>query len=681
MQLNRLTAISYSALSLLGLGILSSSTAYSESTYELEKTSVFGVDSNISHLSQQPVRVEMITKAELEATHAIDLKDALKYTAGIQMRQLRGKSGEGVWLQGYDSDRVAVLVDGLPVAAGTGSSVDINQIAIGDVERIEVSKGAMSAIYGTSAMGGVVNVITKAPQQGQQASLTYTGGTWGSQDESNDRVPMGKQHVQAGYSFGNAHTFGQIFIDEQTSNGFRIEGSDETQGWQGNKLNTSIKTVFTLNETTELTVSPRLYREDIQTINDNVIGGVGKVPKAKIDITEKDYASALLTKQVNDKSLFKLNYSFEDFQNESRQDTIQTERIEQSRTTDIEHSGVIAQYELSPNYVNKYVLGIEYLNDSMNVKTRKEESSGATPETIEVNDKQAINRNAFFQLSRQIDPEVEMLISGRLNDNPKYGRNFSPMLNFQFLPMDLLPGDLSFRFGYGHGYRTPNIKELYYFFDHSHLGYIVVGNENLQPESSKNWQASMEWQPNKQTSFDISFFHNRIKDLISSDYEDPELTEEFSNEYGSTVTGNQYTNIENAITQGTELTLSYVFNDHIKYRFGYAYLSSEDEKTGNVLTQRPEHDIKLSLDASITEKTLATVKYNYSSEQYSDSANLNETPAFSQIDLKLNYDLNKNIKLFGGVNNLTAEQKETFDGKDLRPDEGRYTYVGITIKN
>ena len=151
----------------------------------------------------------------------------------------------------------------------------------------------MSAIYGTSAMGGVVNVITKAPQQGQQASLTYTGGTWGSQDESNDRVPMGKQHVQAGYSFGNAHTFGQIFIDEQTSNGFRIEGSDETQGWQGNKLNTSIKTVFTLNETTELTVSPRLYREDIQTINDNVIGGVGKVPKAKIDITEKNYASEL----------------------------------------------------------------------------------------------------------------------------------------------------------------------------------------------------------------------------------------------------------------------------------------------------------------------------------------------------------------------------------------------------
>lgn len=680
MQLKRLPPISSTAICLM-TGLLISTTAHSESDYELEKATVFGVDSTIGHLSQQPVRVEMITKAELEATHAIDLKDALKYTAGIQMRQLRGKSGEGVWLQGYDSDRVAVLVDGLPVAAGTGSSVDINQIAIGDVERIEVSKGAMSAIYGTSAMGGVVNVITKTPQSGQQAKLTYTGGTWGSQDESNDRVPMGKQHVQAGYSYGSSNTYGQIFVDEQVSNGFRIEGSDETQGWQGRKLNTSIKTVFKLNESTVLTVSPRLYREDIETINDNVVGGVGKVPKAKIDITEKDYVSALLTKKVDGQNLFKINYSFENFENESRQDTIQTERIEQSRTTEIEHSGFIAQYEFSPNYVNKYVMGIEYLNDAMNVNTRKEESSGETPETIEVDDKQATNRNAFFQASHQIKPEVEVLLSGRLNDNPKYGRNFSPMMNIQLLPMDLLPGDLSFRFGYGHGYRTPNIKELYYFFDHSHLGYIVVGNEDLQPESSKNWQASMEWQPNKKTSFDISFFHNRIKDLISSEYEDPELTDEFSKEYGSTVTGNQYTNIENAITQGTELTFSYVLNDYIKYRFGYAYLNSEDEKTGNTLTQRPEHDIKLSLDTSITEKTLATIKYNYTSEQYSDSANLNETPAFSQIDLKLNYDLSKNIKLFSGVNNLTGAQKETFDGKDLRPDEGRYTYIGIKIKN
>ena len=679
--MSRLTQFSLLAVCFISIPTYAESDHDDHGSHQLEKQSIFGNPDVMGHLSREPVRVELITRADLEATHAIDLKDALKYTAGLQMRKLRGKSGEGVWLQGYDSDRVAVLIDGLPVAAGTGSSVDINQIALGDVERIEISKGAMSAIYGTSAMGGVVNVITQRPKDGQDASIHYSGGTWGNQDESYNRVPLGKQHTQAKYSISNLTGFSQLVIDNQISNGFRVEGSDKSQGWQGEKTNLSGKTVYFIDKNTEFSLSPRLYREDIQTLDDNFKSGVGNVPLAKIDITDKNYLSALWQQKDVNNGILKLNYSFEDFSNESRQDTVQTARIEQSRNTDITHSGFIAHYELSDNWVNKYIVGIEYLNDSMDVNTRKEESDGSVIETVEVNGKKVENYNSYFQISRQATSNLEWLVSGRLNNNPKYGLNFSPMMNFQYFPSGWLRGDLSLRFGYGHGYRTPNIKELYYFFDHSHLGYVVVGNEDLKPESSKNIQASMEWQPSQATSFDISFYYNRIRDLITSDNEVQELTNEFTEKYGEVVTGNQYGNIENAITAGTEWTFSYSVNSKIKSSIAYAYLYSEDENTGNTLTQRPEHDARLSLDYSLTPKTLASVKYIYTSEQYSDAENQNITPAFAQVDLKLNYDLSKKIKLFGGINNVTGVQKETFDGKDLRPDEGRFVYLGIKLQN
>lgn len=684
--MNRLTHLSWLAACYLSTPTLAEVSSNEDYTQTLETQTVFGNKEPMGHLSQEPVRVELITRAELEATHAIDLKDALKYSAGIQMRKLRGKSGEGVWLQGYDSDRVAVLIDGIPLAAGTGSSVDINQIAIGDVERIEISKGSMSAIYGTSAMGGVVNVITQNPKQGQTAGFSYSGGSWGSQDEDHENVPLGKQHVQAQYSMGHPNSFSQVVLDSQISNGFSAPQTNGTQGWSGEKFNLSGKSVFRLNEKTDLTVSPRLYREDILTLQDDYKAG-RTVEDAKVDKTEKNYVSTVLQSRLLKNGLLKLNYSLESFHNESRQDENTTNFIDQKRLTDITHQGFISQYEYTPDYLTKFVFGIEHLNDAMNVEsqTTNKNSSGdivIDPIKVEVPNKRIENYNNFFQFSQQIDSNLEWLFSGRVNNNPKYGFNFSPMVNFQYFPHSWLPGDLSFRLGFGHGYRTPNIKELYYELDHSHIGYKVVGNEDLQPESSKNIQASMEWKPSSQTSFDISFFYNQIDNLISSDNEVSELTEQFTEENnGEHVTGNQYTNIQNAITAGSEVTLSHSFDDTVKASIAYSYLYSEDEETGNTLPQRPEHDIKLGFDVSVTPKILTSIKYIYTSEQYSDLDNEHLTNGFGQIDLKFNYNFSRKLKLFAGVNNLTGVQKEIFDGHDLRPEESRFAYFGFKLQN
>jgi outer membrane receptor for ferrienterochelin and colicins len=94
-------------------------------------------------LADVPVRTEVVSAKQVERTHAKDLNEALKYVPGLQLRPIHGKSGYGIWLQGLDANRVLVLVDGHPVSASTGSAVDTTQVAVTDIERIEIIKGAV----------------------------------------------------------------------------------------------------------------------------------------------------------------------------------------------------------------------------------------------------------------------------------------------------------------------------------------------------------------------------------------------------------------------------------------------------------------------------------------------------------------------------------------------------------
>ena len=646
-------------------------------TVQLDTQEVTAHGQHYARLSEQPVRVELIDRAAIEESHALNLADALRYTAGVQLKPITGKPGLGVWLQGYDSDRVAILIDGNPVAAGTGSSVDISQIAIGDVERIEISKGSMSAIYGTSAMGGVVNVITRQPEQGARAGLKYIGGSWGDQDLPYDSMPFGKQHLNLNFSHANKVNAFQIVSDNQISSGFRAPDTKESQGWEGYKSNLSIRNVTQITPTISLLLAPRFYREDVKTNKDNFVGGIGNVPQDKIDLTDKNALMAVLNKDNGDFGKLKLSYSFEDYKNESQQDLISTPYVEQNRITDIQHNGLTAQYSYTHQYTSHYVLGIEALEDEMDATSHKNDGTTKTI-TTEVDGKQLNNHNGFFQISQQASTTLEFLASGRINNNDKYGTKFSPMLNLQYMPILTGNNHLNLRLGAGHGYRTPTLKELYHFFDHSHIGYVLLGNEALEPESSINVQASLEYSNNNDLSFDMSIYRNDIKNLIDF-YVDQDKTNQLTSQYGDEVVANVYGNIDRAKTSGFEFSIAYDVNSWLTTSIGYAYLDAINKSTGKSLTSRPEHDVKTSLDFYLNHKNKLALKYQYYSKQFSDSENTLVTPAYSEVDLKWNYYPSESINLFAGINNLTNSQRDFSTGSDLRPEAGRYVYLGIEL--
>jgi outer membrane receptor for ferrienterochelin and colicins len=111
----------------------------------------------------------------------------------------------------------------------------------------------------------------------------------------------------------------------------------------------------------------------------------------------------------------------------------------------------------------------------------------------------------------------------------------------------------------------------------------------------------------------------------------------------------------------------------------YNYLNARDVDTKKVLVERPEHEAKLGLDTYLWKVVTVTVKMNYESDQYLDEANNTVSPGYTTWDAIVNYDINQDWQLYGGVNNVTDVQRK-FDGTDFRPEAGRYVYLGVRFQ-
>jgi len=188
-----------------------------------------------------PVRTEVVTAREIEQTHARNLKEALINVPGLQLREIHGKPGYEVWLQGIDADRVLVLVDGMPLSATTGSAIDVSQLAVLDIARIEVVKGAVSAQYGSAAMGGVVNVITRDVDAGVKGMFSADGGTYGDQNPSGEKWDAARYSGRAAVSAGSEHWGLQVSGSSQHSDG--IDPEPETWARPGDEYDRNDATV------------------------------------------------------------------------------------------------------------------------------------------------------------------------------------------------------------------------------------------------------------------------------------------------------------------------------------------------------------------------------------------------------------------------------------------------------
>ncbi|MCZ2721283.1 TonB-dependent receptor plug domain-containing protein [Marinomonas sp. 15G1-11] len=264
--------------------------AYAEETHsamKLDELVVTGTRSQKT-LSDTPVRTEVITKEQLQTHNAKTVAEALRGIPNILLKPIHGKSGFEVWMQGLSSDRVKILIDGLPVSATTGSSVDVTQLSTVGVERIEIVKGATSALYGSSAMGGVVNVITeKVSGNRTRYALSLEAGSFAEDNPNGDELSPAFRRVSAtGVSTLGTLT-GRVSADLSDSDGFDATPNTwSTQGARGMRSTLGVDLVWNKTATTQYSFGVERYAEDLKSNLQENVGGKA-INKIKMEDTER----------------------------------------------------------------------------------------------------------------------------------------------------------------------------------------------------------------------------------------------------------------------------------------------------------------------------------------------------------------------------------------------------------
>ncbi len=617
-------------------------------------------------LSDSPVRTEVVDAQEIEQTHARDLSEALEDVPGLQLRKIIGKSGNQVWLQGLDGDRVLVLIDGQAVPASTNSTADLSQIGTSDIERIEIVKGATSALYGSSAMGGVVNVITRQPDRPFGYRLQLDGGTYAAHNTDGG---SGLLHLAGRVQRMAERYHWQLSTDVRSSDGFDLDTDTfTTEGDAGEKINLDARLGWTPDATNEWYIAPAYYQEDLEHRFTTPAPGQpdGVTRKLKLEAAARSHISLGGNHQPAGDQLA-WSVAHDSWRDTTQQDALATVEVDQERRARFDQSRFEMQWDRAVGEWQLLTAGVLLGREELR-QTKRE--SGTT--LAEVPDASRTNAEVYLQDDLFLSETWELVPGLRLQQDSDFGDFLAPKINLMagFWRDEPVQGRL--RIGYGRGYRVPNLKERFFEFDHSTLGYQVLGNPDLQPEQSDSLQLGIEFFANTRWRFDLNLFRNEIRDLIDTDIDS--VTADGIRLF-------RFQNVARARTQGAELTGSLGVGSSLRVGFSYLRLEARDLDTNQVLAQRPEDQIKLSLDWQVGPwETLVSLRGTHQSEEFVDSANSLVSPAWTSWDLKLNQPLSPRFRIFAGIDNLSDEHRNPdTETEDQRPLSPRFIYAGLRI--
>lgn len=633
----------------------------------------------------------------IQRLHSRDVRDALRMLPGIQLREIHGKTGEEVQLQGLNGDRVLILVDGMPVSATTGSTVDTSQLGALDIEQIEVIPGAASSLYGSAAMGGVINIITRKPESGAGGRLSLQAGSFSSDRELSDQ-PLPQRHALISGRVELAGVALTGLVDRRVSSEFDLnKDTYPTQGFDGTKtqykLGASSKVLQSSGER-YWRLGAEKYVEDLRNRRLTNAGFEGYKEEA---LQRARYSAEV--SQTDRAGEWKWQALLED----QSDDTAQLNNDETIPAGNLWRDSDYSQYKTSiqrqqmlgqlAGYDTDVVVGLEASGEGLS-QTKEEvvltdEGVGSQASVEPFGDYYRVTTNEVDGASRNTLEGFAILTatseggSGvthewapglRFQEDSDFGGYLSPSLSArQSVPVNR-EWRVQFRESLGLGYRVPNLKDRYYIFDHSVNGYMVLGNPDLTPERSKSLQLSVSITDQADWNLELSGFYNRIYDLIEAD----DSGERRDN---GQVAVYRYENLENAKTAGAEVALQFS-PSWLTSRLSYGWLEAKNIDRDEPLVNRARHHIKALLTAQWTPDWDMTLTFDWQNglpTQINSTGDISYSPAISRLDLKSGYHFGGDLLLFGGINNLTENVRDPSDSYDRRPSEGRFPYVGFDL--
>lgn len=645
--------------------------------------------------SQAPERVVVLSRDMLDRIHARTVAEALETVPGVVLKPIHGKRGLSVSLQGMSSDQSLLLINGMPISAAAGSSVDATQVSLLDVERIEIMPGASSALYGSAAMGGVINVITRSDLD-TRANIRVEGGGHGDQDVEPELGLLGERHVLVGGQYQLGRTVLGAGVDWLHREALDLnKNTFTTDDYDGDhtQLHTSIRRSFSDTSIHYAKVKLEHGREDWHR---NFGRGVKKNKieqsrrtriNAEWELEQETHRFAVLsffehqnneTKQLNaDSSLVsgELRRSGQYQQGKSSFIwNIKPLKLGQGRADIV--SGVDIFYESFEQQKTQTQLSADSVNTNF-ASVKKVNINGTTVYEVSVPEVSPNNRHsveAYTQVLWPLFERVDVSLGVRSQYDSDFGWHTSPKLGLLW-SYDMFNWQSQIRASVGHGYRVPDLKQRHYIFDHSIYGYKVIGNPNLGAETSLSQQLSLVLSHDSGFEMSLSGFRNNVEGLISTVFSGRTEQEGRVNIY-------EYDNIGNAITQGIELATSKRITNRTSISAAYTYTDAKDTDSKLTINGTVENSANVQLSMHIYAGLSTTVSTRYQKKilvNYEDNK-AKYSPDVLQTDMNFRYLWMSGFEMFAGMDNILNQVRDIKNPNDKRSVEGRFVYVGAQYK-
>lgn len=627
---------------LVGLGA-AYRTSFAQEPADARFSTVVTASRTAQRQSEAATPIDVITRVDIERSGARDLAEVLALHPAVQLE--RSFAGAGVYVQGLEPQHVLILIDGQRMIGRTNGVIDLSRIPVERIEQVEVSRGASSVLYGSDALGGVINIITRSAKRKLEGSAQVQYGGLNALDLRGSgglRFGVGGLVLTAGWHRRDAYQ-----LDPQSAS--TSGGAFDEQQVSG-KLDLRPTAAFRVG--TALSYLRRRMDGVDSTASGAVLDRTNLTETIDASITPELRLGRFTLKGVVQYSHFRDQYLLD-----QRRGT-QLDSYQQTR----EHllRGDL-QLDVRLPLGQLLTAGGELLYERL-----------YTPR-LATGEGDRLRGAVFVQDQWQVAKAVGLSLvpALRFDVDSQFGTNWAPKLALRFAPLPALTA----RFGYGAGFRAPQFKELLLLFENAGAGYLVSGNTSLRPETSHSFNLGIESAPVPWLQLSGNLFRNNLRNLIQ-----PLLTAPGSSAGPQRFS---YGNIAEAYTQGVELSAKLRHSDKFGLELGYTLTDAWDVQQQRALEGRPRHrgSISLSLrhpDSGIDFQTrLAVVgpRPYYSDEAGDGVSERVDAAAYVLWDARLELAFSRQLAGFVGGQNL-------LDAGDVRflPIAPRSLFVGLSVR-
>ena len=629
-------------------------------------------------IKDSPILIHIINENEIKETSHSNIEELIEF-AMPNVQAVNDNHGmQDIKIQGLNSKYIMFLVDGRKITSEFAGNIDFSSFNVNNIDRIEIVRGGLSTVYGSGAMGGVVNIITK--NTNKPIWLSYNS-FYDSPKQFSNALSFGFNQKKITYCFSIIHksSKGYDLTKDDFSSGADFPINKTQEEFQSMNFESNIK--YSLNESSFLNIDYKNYFKNInkyEFISNNTYLQP-ELPKFRQEVLSLSYnkifknkSSILIFYQSeNHRKSYYFPYYFSSLPSATNLNP------EVDGKTILWSKPITNNTSIIYNWVynNHTILtGIEHLNQSYSSYNIYSNNDSLQIRSIFDVDKSTSCKDiSFFILdnykSRNF-PEIDFGL--RINHNSKDNFKLSPSFSVKNSIRNYI-----YRLNYSQSYRSPSLKELYYSFG-DHAGFPIIGNDQLKPSTSSYYSFSIE--SLKRRSNSLEFYFNNVTNMIANRFEE---TSDSDSPYIY-----RYQNYKNVNLYGFHLNILFFPTDKTEFRSTYSYTDSNSEYD-DIQDGISKHSVNLEFKYKLSKLSRIIFSTKYNSNKTIDVSLEDPNNQRTEIILPQYYIVNLSyFKSFNSKNYIKFGVKNLFDFIDKNPsapdflasyDPGRRFYISLNI--